>query len=50
VTKRWDRAVGAVRECLPDPVARVIDYARDEDVLMISAGLAFSPWSRWLRW
>ena len=36
-----ERAFGAVRERLPDPVARVADYLRDEDVLMISAGLAF---------
>ncbi len=35
------RAFTAVRERLPDRLARVFDYLRDEDVLMISAGLAF---------
>ena len=39
--KLWSRAVTAVTERLPDPVGRVFDYLRDEDVLMISAGLAF---------
>ncbi len=39
--KLWSRADTAVKERLPDPVGRVFDYLRDEDVLMISAGLAF---------
>jgi len=39
--KLRSRAVTAVKERVPDPVARVIDYLGDEDVLMISAGLAF---------
>ncbi len=35
------RAAEAVIGRLPDWLARVFDYLRDEDVLMISAGLAF---------
>ena len=31
----------AVAERLPDPVARAIDHLREQDALMISAGLAF---------
>ncbi len=39
--KLWARALTAVRERLPGPVGRVFGYLRDEDLLMISAGLAF---------
>jgi membrane protein len=39
--KRWADVVTAVIERLPDPLARVLEDLRDEDVLMISAGLAF---------
>ncbi len=40
-TKLPSRALTAVGERLPDPVVRVLEYLRQEDVLMISAGLAF---------